>query len=311
MSDQPLEEFIQELKRHVAAAEPHGGGCFSCLGEILGIGGDEEDSRAQKVARDVAVAGPAEYADRNFEVKSIKNDEVEFELGYAKTGSDIPEPFHGIHWMDQFHRSSVAQDPDWQAAVPFVHPPSDETLACFGDYPTRWNPDTRTIEQCPNYGGERGHWTFKDTATGKAQLEGSIASRMEADFVFDEAMEVAKVAARVRIPVVGAWLYVPKALFEMRMERRPWGWNRITTLGPDLPNIVDHSPLLAKVLPAHIMQILQIGEAGAFEYPVLQIVDGDGNRTKYYDEYLQFVNSATDGMQVVGVAVRPEPQVDG
>ena len=36
-----------------------------------------------------------------YKLVSIDNDNVENEMVYAKTGSDIPEAIHGIWWMDQ------------------------------------------------------------------------------------------------------------------------------------------------------------------------------------------------------------------
>mmetsp|Transcript_108886 Transcript_108886/g.307911 ORF Transcript_108886/g.307911 Transcript_108886/m.307911 type:complete len:293 (+) Transcript_108886:74-952(+) len=289
MPNQVLESFFQELAREVkeSDAKQNGGGCWArllCLGS--GTGSSVE---------------VCEYADNEFEVTHVKNDEVELKLGYARTGSTIPESFHGIHWLDQYHGSSVAQDPEFQNDLPFKHLPSDEVAVAFGDAPTRWNADTRTLEQLPNYGGDQGHWTFRDTTSGKVQMQGALTSRMEADFVFDEAMEVVRLVARVRVPHVGHWISVPPSVFEMRMERRPWGWARITTVGPDLPDFIDKSPLLARVLPEYLMRILQVGEGGAMHYPVLQIVDGNGERTKYYDEYLKYINSVTNGSQVMGV----------
>lgn len=231
-----------------------------------------------------------EYADNDFHIANVKNDEVEDVLGYAETGSDIPEGFWGIHWLDQFHASSIAKDPGWLAQVPIRHCPSQETVVCFGDEPTQWNPATNSIDHIAAYGGEKGHWTMTDDAMGQVQMNNAIMTRMSGSMQFLNP-DLVKVDAKIKVPELDMWIHVPDSMFKMEMHKTGWGWNRVTTLGPDLPNFIDHSAFMTKVMPEYFMQLVQVGEQGAMQYPVLQIIDGDGNRTQYYDEYLEFINT--------------------
>jgi len=229
---------------------------------------------------------------------------VEYELAFAKTGSEVPECLHGIWWMDQFWQSSIAQDPSFRNELPFRHTPSEETLCAFGDYPTKWHPKSLTLGPIPNGGGGRGHWTYLDNGIGtNTQLLGSSAYNMFANLVFDdERMEHIVVDARIQAGPIS--IGVPASVFQMTMQRRPWGWARVTKVGPDtfdtLP--LEMQSALKKCLPDALLSLLEMGSEGAMQYPVLQIVDGNGRRTKYYDEYLKWVNfrSLSKGTHQVG-----------
>jgi len=259
--------------------------------------------------------GPVDtdYYDNHFKAKRIRNDRVEHELAYARTGSKVPQSLHGVFWMDMFYQSSVAKDPAYenkpwwikelQAVLPNIAPsmvaPDLETLVCFGDYPATWVPEKRVLKNV-GYCGEKGHWTFPDVALGEAQALAIILMRMNADLVFEnEDMTQVYVSPRVRDPLTDCWIQAPRSMFEMLMFKTEWGWDRKTTVG-NLPDAIDHNDVLAQILPAGMMKLLQSGETpDKWNYPMVQIVDGDGKRTKYYDDYLQFMKWWGSDEQIV------------
>jgi len=248
----------------------------------------------------------SEYADKDFESQRITNVEIAQSMAYARAGSDVPSSLHGIFWLDQYHQSSIAQTDAYRENKPFKHPPSAETLASFGEAPTRWDASSQCLGPTGNYGGAHGHWSYLDTMSGRAQLEGAIAARMTANLCFSDAsMEKLEVNAGIRVPVIGKWLFVPSWMFIMRMERRPWGWNRVTTVGPNISSyLAKHKTTLEQVLPWEWMSILNMGDSGAFQYPAIQIIDGHGQRTRYFDEYLRYVSGEENNFkhtQLVGV----------
>jgi len=256
----------------------------------------------------------ADYYSNHFYAKPIKNNRVEYELAYAKAGSNIPQSLHGVFWMDMFYQSSVAKDPAYenkpwwikelQKVIPHVAPsmvvPDLETLICFGDYPTTWVPDKRMLQDV-GYCGEKGHWTYPNVAFGKAQAFDDILNRTNADFIFEnEEMTEIYVSPRVRDPITGSWTHAPRFMFEMLMFKTEWGWNRKTTCG-NVAGAIVRNDILAQILPVSIIKLVQSGETppDAWNYPMVQIVDGDGKRTKYYDEYLQFMSIWGSDEQIV------------
>merc|ERR1711988_406244 len=110
-------------------------------------------------------------------------------------------------------------------------------------------------------------------------------------------MDAAVVDAAVRIAGIDIW--VPRSLFAMRLRKQEWGWERVTTLGVDLlDEDSDFGKALLKHLPESFINLLRVGDhvnGGAFHYPLLQIVDSEGKRTKYYDEYLEYMETVGDG----------------
>mmetsp|Transcript_109437 Transcript_109437/g.266007 ORF Transcript_109437/g.266007 Transcript_109437/m.266007 type:complete len:405 (-) Transcript_109437:54-1268(-) len=250
-----------------------------------------------------------QFAGQEFEKVHVANDEVEARLPFAKTGSDFPTGFHGVFWLDQYHASSIAKTLQYANSKPFSHPPSDETVVTFGDFPIGYNRQTNCVGPVPNYGGERGHWTFLSTFGGELQLEAGMQSRLTADFCLNTAMDAVDIQAAVLIPLLRQWIFPPSWMFVMRMRKRPWGWDRVTTVGPNVTGfLARHRALLEKILPQQLIALLDIGDSGAFHYPCIQIVDGDGRRTKYYDEYLAYVSGEANDhhqTQVMGVLARP------
>lgn len=251
-------------------------------------------------------AEASEFAAHEFDVVEVDNQEIASKLAYAKSDGDIPNTLHGIWWLDQMGYSSIAKDNGYQNNMPFENIPSLETLAAFGDSPTQWNAATKCIGPVPNYGGRKGHWTYLNTPRGRSQLFGSISTKMTADICFtDAAMEKITVNAGVLVPVLKSWVFTPSFLFAMKMEKRPWGWDRVTTVGPDVTShLAAYRSLLESIFPPQWIRILESGGKGAAHYPVLQVIDGNGQRTKYFDEYIagvvHFSNSPVQlyGMQV-------------
>lgn len=294
------EEFKQHLAkigmavRETPRAAPPEPGCMeSCASGI--------NKMLQSLGCPCAFSvGVDKWYNQPFFAKKVRVDGVENDLAYARTGSDVPESLHGIFWMDMFYQSSIAQDPmyenkPWwikkfyQNEAPSEVAPDLETLVCFGDVPGKWDAEAKTMRDV-GYCGEKGHWTFPDTKDGAFQQNSAIMVRMNADLVFqDSGLFEAWVSARIKVPATGMWIEVPRFLFEMLMFQAPHGWSRKTTVG-NLPDFIDHSDTLEKLLPPFIMKLLQNGEKGDWwNYPMVRIVDGNGNRTEHYDEYLAFM----------------------
>jgi len=254
-----------------------------------------------------------DYYNNCFHVKSISVDGVEHELAFARTGSATPKSLHGVFWMDMFYQSSIARNPayenkpwwieDLQNLLPNLAPamvaPDLETLIAFGDKPAKWFPEERILKNV-GYCGEKGHWTFPKIVPGQVQAEGVMIVRMNADLVFeDEDMTQIYVPARVRDPITKIWIEAPRAAFEMLMFKTEWGWNRKTSVG-NFKACMEHYDVIEKFLPGFVKQALDRGEQpDAWNYPMVQIVDGDGNRTQYYNEYLEFMKHFGSEEQLV------------
>lgn len=245
----------------------------------------------------------SEFAERNFEIQRIPSAEIAESMAYARAGSSIPSSLHGIFWLDQFHRSSIAKNDTYSAAKPFKHPPSDETLVSFGDAPTAFEPQSRCVGPVPGYGGVQGHWTYLDTTRGRLEFDGALSSRITADFCFDQSMQSIDVIAGVRVPILG-WVFIPSWLGGMRMERRSWGWNRVNLLGPNISTTLEKfGPMLDKILPSFLMATIRSGDSGGSQYPVIQIIDGEGKKTEYFQEYMDYITGENNDFkptQLVG-----------
>merc|ERR1712048_777392 len=89
---------------------------------------------------------------------------------------------------------------------------------------------------------------------------------------------------------------------KMEMHKTSWGWNRVTTVGPALPDFIDHNEFLENIFgkDSWLMKMMQVGESGAMQYPVIQIIDGNGNRTEYYEQYLAFLKEIDCENQLYG-----------
>merc|ERR1711988_1552829 len=178
--------------------------------------------------------------------------------------------------------------------------PDVETLISFGDdQPISWDPQTRTLKNC-GYFGTKGHWTYPDTFLGNFQLDKCLTTRMTAHLVFtNDAMTEIAIDAMVRIESVDRWVEMPDFVAKMLMSRTEWGWARTTTAA-DISKFVDLLPDIKRVFPPIITQALEKdAKANWWNYPMVQIVDGDGKRTKHYDDYLQFMKRWGSDEQLV------------
>jgi len=201
---------------------------------------------------------------KNFELHRIKNNEVEHQLAFAKTGSELPSSLHGIFWMDQRGVNvPAATGPDYQQVGDTA---ADELLVSFGE--TYWDPVTRCAGPVPTYGGKQGHWTFMDQkglpGEGQsAEWSTLYSNRLYLDFCF-RSDKFEEIDIHVHIKKLGLWIRVPWFGMHLTMTKMKWGWDRQTT--------------------AFISN-------DVFHYPVFQIVDGEGKRTEHYEAYLKWANN--------------------
>lgn len=284
----------------------------------------------------------------------VPNDEVIQRMAYARPGdvAGLPESLHGIFWIDQFLQSSIGQTPAFHGAderfpIPWMTP-STETLAAWGDFPTKWvsgkeqpklsrgrpNP-IGTAMNVPNGAGWLGHWTFgdypadtpvipcfscikplmkcccfPDTFIAYTSVKVTWGIRMISDFRFNtrdaiKDPELNPEGLEMILDMFAGEEYIDTApLFEMRMQKRPFGWVRTThVLEGAWGQMTDRQKAgLNNVLPSVLYRALKDdGVVGASQYPVIQIVDGQGNKVQpYYDEYLAWANAANPGGQYMG-----------
>jgi Amt family ammonium transporter len=195
---------------------------------------------------------------------------VEYELAFARTGSELPAVAHGIFWMDQrgvnVPAGTVSSDSTYQQVGEVA---ADELLVTFGE--THWDATTRCAGPVAVYGGSRGHWTFMDQQGPPGPGSSSVWSdaykqRAYTDFCF-RSDKFDEIDLHVKFKLFGVYWTVPWSAFHFTMVKKPWGWDRQTT------------SLLAG--------------SSIYHYPVFQIVDGDGKRTEHYDAYLKWANSDT------------------
>lgn len=256
VSEKPVQPSNEELEQVVKAFPK----------ELRQLGSDEMWGRA------------TELAGLELEVQTVENSKIESQMPYINTGDKAPSGFHGIFWLDQWHTSSAC---------------TKETLVSFGDKGTEWEPESGCLGPVPGYGGHRPHWTFTNTAGGSFQLaSGSMPSRITANFCFDDKTQQ-NLDVVVGVLAGNDWLFLPTWLGQMRMERTSYGWNRITVLGPNVSQTLNKYGKFLKYgqgVLQDFFDILNVGDSGAMQYPVVQVVDGDGQKTKYWDEYMQYVS---------------------
>jgi hypothetical protein len=87
------------------------------------------------------------------------------------------------------------------------------------------------------------------------------------------------------------------------MQKRPWGWIRTTHIIEGAWEKLDDKQRagLKKILPAPLYYGIKNGGIwGASQYPVIQVVDGHGQKTKFYEEYLAWANKQNPGGQYMG-----------
>lgn len=160
-------------------------------------------------------------------------------------------------------------------------------------------PEEKTLKNV-GYCGEKGHWTFPNVVPGRMQAAGVMLSRMNADLVFEnEDMTQVYVSARVRDPFTKRWIQAPRCAFEMLMFKTEWGWDRKTSIG-NIEACMQYPEVVEKLMPPFVKTLIERGATpDEWNYPMVQIVDGDGNRTKYYDEYIKFMKHWRSDEQLV------------
>mmetsp|Transcript_114664 Transcript_114664/g.357125 ORF Transcript_114664/g.357125 Transcript_114664/m.357125 type:complete len:437 (+) Transcript_114664:80-1390(+) len=201
---------------------------------------------------------------------------VEEHLAYATAESVLPTELQGIWWMDQrgVHlRDFPSGPPGDEGYRQECAQAVDQVLLAFGE--AGWDPVGHgcVVSQHIYAGGPlRGHWTWLDqTGAGDSSgWDGSAFNVPNAHFCFQD-------AERTRINIPRYWeafwgFRFPDWVMELGMVRKPWGWDRVTHLGPG-------------------------GLLGTCHYPVWQVVDGFGLRTEHYEAYVRFAGAQSPASQ--------------
>lgn len=253
-----------------------------------------------------------------FSTKSFPAFRPEEVMNFARPGSGIPEGLWGIWWMDQGGFSSIAHDGEY----PFNMIDTPEELASFGPEPgasasgLQYDEKTGCVSPVALWGGP--HWAALGNTEGQNILRHHWELQTTLYFCFvDAQMETIQIRQKMLLPqmkhapfhigkYVASWfgfedagegkVWLPHGIINMTMVKKPWGWDRVTTL---LDRLTDLSPfkerLLKMMLPSGMFEQLQIAkqrhQSGYSHYPVLQIIDGHGAKTKYFDEFRAFMKS--------------------
>jgi hypothetical protein len=241
------------------------------------------------------LTGAKEQGDE-FVLATIRNDEVEHELEYARTGSVVPERLHGIFWMDQRGKNlPIPSDPDYKQECASA---ADELLVSFGE--GNWDPEELCFRDVSLPGGSptKGHWTWMNEGDGwNRAWQGTKTEDTRIEFCFsDSTLQTVELRAYIK---AGDWLenlvglnlpepidgfiMVPRSVMSWNMRKKPWGWDRESVIGPDARKF-------RNVLKGDLFQWLDNVNI-ICHYPVFQVVDGNGKRTEHYDAYLAWANT--------------------
>lgn len=243
---------------------------------------------------------------QTFVDKTFPPGEAENEMDYATTGMSMPEGLHGIFWMDQFGDSSVAKAPDYE----FNFIGTTEILASFGEGTSHYDPVSRCVTPIISYAGLE--WACRNSSWGRYQMDSFLETKMTMSFCFTgEGFEHFQIYQKVLLSraaigpfILGerfarllgydagdGYIWVKLSVLNMTAEKKPWGWDRVSLM---LNNQGRQDTLLrwaqSKLLPESMRELFQWAAEETSSrpprYPVIQIVDGAGKRTEYYDEYL-------------------------
>ena len=193
-------------------------------------------------------------------LQRIKNDEVEYELPFANTSSELPEIMQGIYWMDQrgvsVKEGLTAVDPDYRQVGGWA---ADELLVTFGE--ARWNPDTNCAGPVTAFGNG---WTYMDQGGGRNQAWSRNRGTSHClDFCSrSDSFEVIDIHMHTNF--FGFWFRMPRFITHLMIKPTAWGLDRHTTAAFGLLH---------------------------YHYPVLRIVDGKGARTAAYSTYERWANN--------------------
>lgn len=238
--------------------------------------------------------GPSRaWAEQSFVAKVFPTNDPRRVMDFARLGSAIPESLWGIFWMDQFGKSSIAQDPEY----PFEMLGTNEILVSFGD--ATYEEHTGCVTPVPCYGGP--HWTFLNDQFGNNLLEAHLRQRNTLSFCFatDDYIQIyqkvlTSEASLGSVPVGGsymAWMlgfedagqgysWAPRKIIDMSMKKTPWGWDRITS-------VLQQPEKYAWPVRGLLREVAKAMPISHF--PLIQIINGRGEPTRYYSEYLRFM----------------------
>jgi len=247
----------------------------------------------------------------NFELTKVPIEEPWTYMSYAKTGeSDLPESMHGIFWMDQrgyVKEKCEASDPNFEWKKMLA---ANEMLISFGE--TAWNPESECVGGVALIGGEVGHWTFNneinsslyDGQVYNGVWQGQQNGRGYVDFCYVKTGQgVHPDPIRgMGIPApqdVDELIYIP---FKLKygsaadntsqsdyqdpygfsnnwwMYKTTWGWSRVSK---------------GWGFWAYNIEAGTGGTDRMGEYALIQVVDGYGNPTDFYDDYVEYAKTST------------------
>eukprot|EP00933_Yihiella_yeosuensis_P061209 TRINITY_DN64022_c0_g1_i1.p1 TRINITY_DN64022_c0_g1~~TRINITY_DN64022_c0_g1_i1.p1 ORF type:complete len:396 (-),score=64.96 TRINITY_DN64022_c0_g1_i1:151-1338(-) len=268
-------------------------------------------------------SGCIPFDEHIFHLKAVKADEVEHHMAYVKTGSETPANLQGIWWMDQFGFGVKELIPA-TSNYTFNFQGTDEVLASFGDHETQWQNDTRCVTPVSWFGGTQGHWAgFDNGNTTNKAWETLYKMHQSMSFCYSNSEET-EIDIWIRIKPTGplkavlqlpfmhqvgftdagqGYYWLPHGMMHLRMVKHPWGWDRISNAFHGWTREVSDEELQRKIraLPTAIQDAIKdlfTMAQTTLHYPVFQIVDGNGKRTKAYQTYLDFINNksaATEG----------------
>uniref|UniRef100_A0A7S1LCF2 Uncharacterized protein n=1 Tax=Alexandrium catenella TaxID=2925 RepID=A0A7S1LCF2_ALECA len=225
-------------------------------------------------------------------------------MSYARTGSPLPEAFHGIYWMDQrgrnVGRATTGSGYRQEGSVA-----ADEFVVAFGD--ASWDAGRRCVTSVPVFGGQKGHWTWadqdgsldnqfynlncgiqlafdfccKDRNCNEIDILGHVNAQDTLEYLASPDFHGLGWAGSLLMgPILWGlhwWnghseiFWLPTDAQSWHMIKKPWGYDRLT------------------VMCSSCWSWLQT----RYHYPLFQIVDGNGHRTQHYEAYLQFANQDT------------------
>lgn len=156
---------------------------------------------------------------------------------------------------------------------------ADEIVVSFGE--ATWDEQRNCVTDVGIFSGGPlwGHWTFFDHGGGTSSAwDGAGVHRPVADFCFKDStrkeLDIWRRFKLGNLPVIpDSWditMTFPQKIMHLEKDKTAWGWDRVTKVG--------------KIGPFQLFKC---------HYPVWQIVDGDGKRTKHYDAYVKWAKNVS------------------
>mmetsp|Transcript_29121 Transcript_29121/g.63226 ORF Transcript_29121/g.63226 Transcript_29121/m.63226 type:complete len:408 (+) Transcript_29121:113-1336(+) len=243
-------------------------------------------------ADDELWGGPSvAYSNEGYTKETFNLEDVTKAMTCPGNESGLPEDFQGIWWMDQFGASSVGKDPDY----PYAMVGLGETLMSFGGAKMVKGNDATCITPVTLYHGRE--WAFYNNGAGMDAFNAHDSSKNTLTFCLnnDGTVQIRAKELRsnffvgpIKIPshlldslkfedAGHDYLWQPSWLMDMKMVKQPWGWDRVTT-------VVDKGVHTSGNPALTMLVSLLSGLMPESHYPLLQIIDGQGQKTKYYHE---------------------------